>query len=357
MKTMVSIIIPIYNALPYLEECLNSVADQESVSYEVLLINNGSTDDSLSVCRSFAEQFNYFKVFDIHSSSIGEVRNFGLNNANGKYIMFIDADDYLPGKTVLRDLVSKIRSSSADICVGNFSRLWGDSLLHATSHRSFSRFPVNSARFLFTGFFSVDILSYVWAKLYRKSFINDNQLRFSDYKYAEDKLFNLQCCAKGARYSFLNREVYTHRNTPDSVSKSYRIQSHLVWLNIAHSINDIFADESSVPYTWKCVTAYTIFFGCFFDCKMEYLHCGKKTGPVARLLKEYGRDPLSKKCYKLLSHPGSASGIASLLYKFFVCGFAVCMQLHLYHTLSLGIKLLVDLKIDEMLSDTGKKPT
>ncbi len=357
MNTKISIIIPIYNGLPYLYECLDSLTSQRSVDVEVLLINNGSTDESLSVCYEYANKFNIFKVFDIETTSIGGARNFGLTKACGEFIMFVDADDFLPDAMVLRDMLKKSIAKDSDICVGNFSRLWGDKLLHATSHRTFSKYPQNGNRFLFTGFFSVDILSYVWAKLFKKSFIMDNKLKFADCRYAEDKLFTLQCSAKGAVYSFVNREVYVHRNNPDSVSNSYRIHSHLIWLNIAHSIKDTFKDEESFPPIWERITAYTIFFGCFFDCKMEYMHFGRKTSGVVRLLKQYAMDPLSCSSFKLLTKPAGIKGIPSKLYKVLILGFAGCMRFHLYHLLAFGIKLIVELKIDEMLSDTGKKPT
>lgn len=356
MRAKVSIIIPIYNGLPYLYECLDSIVSQRSVDMEVLLINNGSTDESLQVCRKYASEHSCFKVFDIEISSIGGARNFGLKHATGDYIMFIDADDFLPDSLVLRDMLKKSVSKGSDICVGNFSRLWGDKLLHATSHRTFSKYPQNGNRFLFTGFFSVDILSYVWAKLFKKSFIMENGLIFADCRYAEDKLFTLQCSAKNAVYSFINREVYVHRNNPDSVSNSYRIHSHLIWLDIAHSIKDTFKDEGTIPPIWERITAYTIFFGCFFDCKMEYMHFGRKTSGVIRLLKQYAMDPLACSCFKLLSGPGGIKGVPSHLYRILIFGFALCMRYKLYHLLALGIKLLVDLKIDEVLSDTGRKP-
>ncbi|MBR5177769.1 MAG: glycosyltransferase family 2 protein [Lachnospiraceae bacterium] len=356
-KTKISIIIPIYNGLPYLYECLDSIVAQRSVNMEVLLINNGSTDDTLKVCRNYAKDHSFIKVYDISICSIGGARNFGLAHSTGEYIMFIDADDFLPDSLVLHDMLRKSMAKSSDICVGNFSRLWGDKLLHATSHRTFSKYPQNGNRFLFTGFFSVDILSYVWAKLFKKSFIMNNGLRFADCRYAEDKLFTLQCSAKNAVYSFINREVYVHRNNPDSVSNSYRIHSHLIWLDIARNIKDTFKDEGFIPPMWERITAYTIFFGCFFDCKMEYLHFGRKTSGVVRLLKQYAIDPLAASCFKLLSHPSGIKGTPSRVYRVFISVFAFCMRFHLYHLVSFGIKLLVELKIDEMLSDTGRKPS
>ncbi|MBR4341831.1 MAG: glycosyltransferase family 2 protein [Lachnospiraceae bacterium] len=356
MKQTVSIIIPIFNAMPYLEECLQSICCQKSADLEVLLINNGSTDDSFDCCRSYADRYPFIRAYDIDSASIGEARNYGLKVATGEYIMFIDADDLLPDAFVVKDILKKLSSKAGDICVGNFSRLWGKRLLHATSHRSFSRYPQDSGKFLFTGFFSVDILSYVWAKLYKKSFLTDNGIVFTNSRYAEDKLFNLQCSAAGAKYAFLNREVYVHRNTPYSVSNSYRVHSHMIWIDIAKKLESFLEARGEIPRTWQNIIAYTIFFGCFFDCKMEYRHCNNETGGMIRLLKDYAEDPMTKKNFDLLSKHKNVNLIPSVLYRIMISGFAKCMRYRMYRVISLGIKILVDFKIDERLSDTGKKP-
>ena len=356
MKTDVSIIIPIFNAMPYLEECLESISCQVGVDMEVLLINNGSTDESLSVCNSFADRFSFMHVYNIKSTSIGSARNYGLKHAKGEYVMFVDADDFLPDVLTVAGLLKKTRSKNCDICVGNFSRLWGSRLLHATSHRTFSHYPMDSVEFIFTGFFSVDILSYVWAKMYKKSFIDENGLNFSDSRYAEDKLFNLQCCVAGAEYAFLNREVYVHRNTPESVSNRYRAHSHTIWLEIARKLDDFIKLRDKDTVIWKNVVAYTIFFGCFFDCKMEYRHNDNEVTRLVHLIKEYRRDPLAKRCFKLLSKHSNIELIPSMFYRIMITGFAFCMRFRLYRALALGMKVLVDLKIDESLSDTGKKP-
>ena len=355
MKTKVSIIIPIYNAMPYLTECLDSVSNQSYRHKEVLLINNGSTDNSLAVCREYEKRFDFVRTFNVESKSIGAARNYGLEKSSGDLIMFIDADDYLPGKDVLSMLVKKITASQTDICVGNYCRLWNGKLLHATSHRAFSRYPQNKLSFLFTGFFSVDVLSYVWAKLYRKDFIVGHGLSFSNSRYAEDKLFNLQAAAFGAKYSFLNNEIYVHRHNLLSVSNSYRHNPHYIWIQIAEELKDTFKD-GTIPKIWKKMIAYTIFFGCFFDCKMEYYHHNRTLNKVNELLSKYGENPLCRESFILLSNVFNLHGIPSFMYKILIGGFAWAMRLHLYPLLALAIKLLVECKIDELLSDTGRKP-
>jgi hypothetical protein len=90
---------------------------------------------------------------------------------------------------------------------------------------------------------------------------------------------------------------------------------------------------------------------------MEYEYTDKNVGSVVRLLKNYAIDPLSKKSFRMLTRVKCLSMIPSGLYRILIFGFAVCMSMHMYRVLAFGIKLITDLKIDEMLSDTGRKPS
>lgn len=99
MKTdkdpLISVIIPVYNAAKYLEEALDSVAQQTYPSYEVLLIDDGCTDDSLAICEQFANRDDRFKVFQKPNGGVSSARNYGLDRANGQYVTFMDNDDYV----------------------------------------------------------------------------------------------------------------------------------------------------------------------------------------------------------------------------------------------------------------------
>ena len=141
----------------------------------------------------------------------GEARNQGLEKAQGEYVLFLDSDDYLPDASVMQRYVRMAEQTDADIVVANYARLWNGKMLPAVSHASFSRYHRDSQEFQFRGFFSAGTLSYVWGKLYRRSFLEKNQIRFAKYDYAEDKFFNMQCYLCRAKYIFLSRIGYIYR--------------------------------------------------------------------------------------------------------------------------------------------------
>ena len=102
VKYTVSIIIPVYNVEDYLEKCLDSMVHQtmDKSKMEVLLIDDGSSDGSPEICDRYAKEYDIFKVFHNKNGGVSTARNFGIDKAQGKYIMFIDSDDYLSHNSV-----------------------------------------------------------------------------------------------------------------------------------------------------------------------------------------------------------------------------------------------------------------
>ena len=98
----VTVIVPVYNVEEYLRSCLDSLVAQtiDHSQMEVLLINDGSTDNSLAICREYEIIYGFFKVFSQENAGVSSARNVGINNAKGKYIMFLDADDMFSADTV-----------------------------------------------------------------------------------------------------------------------------------------------------------------------------------------------------------------------------------------------------------------
>lgn len=350
MDKRVSVIVPVYNAETYLPQCIESILKQDYDNLELLLIDDGSSDKSMQICEEYGRRSGKIKVVAQKNSGVSAARNKGMENAAGEYILFVDADDYLPDSCVISRMAAAI--GGADILVGDYMRLWNDRLLPAGSCSNFSGFSPEQGAFRFRGFFSVGTLSYVWCKMYRRSFLQENQLRFGDYAYAEDKLFNFYCYIRGAEYAFLPEPVYIYRKNDASASYRFRPDSVRGWMAIAEEL-ERFVEEKAGDKGYQDLTACTIFFAAFFDGKMNYEYGGKTLSAVKRVLKEYASYPLAKKYFSELARGRLLKNISPFLWKAMVWGFAWGMWLHCYGLLSLGIKLLIDWRIDERLSDTG----
>lgn len=113
-----SLIIPVYNVRDYLSECLESVINQDYDNYEVIVVNDGSTDDSLSIAKKYEKKYsNLIKVFDKKNGGLSDARNFGISKASGEYLFFIDSDDYIVNDA-LKVIDKNIKNN--DILVFNY---------------------------------------------------------------------------------------------------------------------------------------------------------------------------------------------------------------------------------------------
>ena len=226
---------------------------------------------------------------------------------------------------------------------------------YLNTRQAFSKENPDSEDFRFQGFFSVGTLSYAWGKLYRSQFLNQNKLYFEEVSYAEDKLFNMKCYLNNPKYAFLPDAVYVYRKNDQSVSFRYRANSRECWLTIAYKLRDFFRKYMSADERKKYqgLIYYLLFFACFFDAKMEYVQNRHSLRDVVKLLKAYQTNPLVNETFVRLTHNFYTGKLSSRFWKIMIKGFCIAMRLHLYYGLAIGIKLLIDIRVDERLSDTG----
>ena len=350
----ISVIIPVHNAEKYIDKAVQSVMEQNYTNWELLLIENGSEDASLDICKKNAEKDSRIHVLKEKNKGAGSARNTGLCSAEGEYIVFIDADDYLPDKSVFQRYMNIAKQIRADIIVSNYVRLWNGKILPPAGHDSFSVYSPDSEEFRFRGFFSVGTLSYVWGKLYRKSFLDQNRITFSEYPYAEDKLFNMQCYVCGAKYAFIEQIGNVYRKNEDSVSYKYNPESSRCWLGIAQTFKNWMEEEGKDVEQYEGLIQYTVFFASFFDAKMEYQKRWKSIWMIWKILRIYGNDSIGKDCFaKLACDKKCIPQLNQKIWRIVIKGFSRGMKWKCYLALSFGIKQLIEHRVDEKLSDTG----
>ena len=204
---MVSCIIPVYNTEKYLPRCIESVLAQTFVDWEMLLIDDGSTDASGSICDEYAAKDERIRVFHKENGGISSARNVGLNYAQGEWIFFVDSDDSLP-KTSLESLLS--RSSDANIIAGGFFSFGGSKIVETLKEPKFISRDLD--RKIPTAYMAT-----VWGKLFKRKIcpMFDERVRF-----AEDTLFILSCVRETDRIKLVDDTVYTYNNDafPDKYS-------------------------------------------------------------------------------------------------------------------------------------------
>ena len=188
-----SVIIPVYNVENYLSRCIDSLLAQNYVDLEILLIDNGSKDQSGQICEDYAAQFSNITAYHIPNKGVGSARNFGLSKAKGEFICFVDADDYLVGN-LFSDVESQL-DSQLDLLVFSYYNSIEKNL--SEIDRSAKILPTEGKKdksdfiALFQELWLTDMMYTVWNKIYRKEFLEEHQIVFESYELGEDVRFNL----------------------------------------------------------------------------------------------------------------------------------------------------------------------
>lgn len=181
---LVSVIVPIYNVERYLNKCLDSISRQTYSNLEIILINDGSTDDSLRICENYKMRDDRIKVINKKNGGVSSSRNIGLKHATGKYLTFIDSDDYVD-KRMIEIMLKILKEKNADIVICNTRNVYEESDFATSQNDIFDTVKYNNVEALKCIFNEKPFNAVCWGKLYKKSLFDD--LYFDEnIKIAED---------------------------------------------------------------------------------------------------------------------------------------------------------------------------
>ena len=208
MRPMVSIIVPIYNAEQYLRRCVDSILNQEYTDFELLLVNDGSTDASGDICEEYGDQDPRVIVIQKENTGVSDSRNRALDRARGKYLQFLDSDDWItPDATRL--FVRAAEEYGCDMVISDFYRVVGERLSTKgdieeegvlTREEFAAHMMENPADFYY---------GVLWNKLYRRDIVEEHNLRMdTDINWCEDFMFNLEYIRYAKVFYALHAPIY-----------------------------------------------------------------------------------------------------------------------------------------------------
>lgn len=226
MNPKISIIVPVYNTEQYLSRCLDSILSQSFVDFELLLIDDGSTDGSGAICDAYAEKDGRIRVFHKENGGVSEARNLGLKEAKGEWICFVDSDDVLmaDGLQAMADGVS----DEVDMVMAGYIEMEGDTLQTDTTGFGGSGI-IEQNKALLMMYPSVDMpyMGYPWGKLYKRNLVLEKNISFDEHiRIKEDTLFVVEyLCGMQKKVCYLTTPVYKYVKLPTGVmggmSQSY----------------------------------------------------------------------------------------------------------------------------------------
>lgn len=201
-KPHLSVIVPAYNVELYLDKCLQSICDQTFTDFELILVNDGSTDNTLSVCQAWAQRDKRIRLIDQKNQGLAEVRNIGLREARADLIMFVDSDDWLE-LDAIEVLLELKKRRNAQISVGRFvmEEDEGQKYVKHVGNRVFT-----GQRAYLLNLYDHKLRSYCWAKIYDKSLFDG--IVYPVGQYLEDYSVTHLLFLRAQRVACTNKTVY-----------------------------------------------------------------------------------------------------------------------------------------------------
>ncbi|MFV0157749.1 glycosyltransferase [Empedobacter falsenii] len=228
-KPLISIVIPVYNVEVYLEQCVKSIINQSFTDYEILLINDGSTDNSGSLCDKLKKECDYITVFHQANAGVGAARNKGIINASGKYIYFLDSDDF-----VSDDFFEKLLpflNKDFDVLQFGFSRvnIKGGFLNNQIPKLNKEITDLQKDRDALIDIFDSGVGMALWDKIINLELLTVNNLLVDNKKRGEDIAFNIDLFSVSKKVLILSNSLVNYRIVMGTGTKSdsYIVENHI----------------------------------------------------------------------------------------------------------------------------------
>lgn len=219
-----SIIVPMYNVEKYIDNCIKSLLRQNisEDEYEIIIINDGSTDGSVEIVREYVEKFKNLKLINVTNGGQSKARNIGINNSLGKYIFFVDSDDYI-SENSLNETLNKAIDNNLDMIFFDIKQVNDENELLCNYNEN-SEILIKSGIEYFS---DNNVNNGPWHYFIKREFIIDNKLKFEEGRMCEDGMFLIASIFSAQRVSYNKVDIYRYvkRNNSTTTKKS---QQHLL---------------------------------------------------------------------------------------------------------------------------------
>ncbi len=306
-KGLISVIIPVYNVEKYLRECVDSVLGQTYKNYEIILVDDGSTDASGKICDEYATEFSQVSVIHKENGGLSDARNTGFVHSSGEYVYFLDSDDFIVPEAFEKLILLALKEQSDFVFFDavSFEDKNNDYNIPQNYARKKQYETANGNSVLEKLIVNKDFHSAVQMYLYNKKFLEDNNLTFISGCVYEDIFFSYQAFCLAERVSHLWEKLYYRRYREDSIMTSKKSEKYFSSIcKIYESIVEFSENEDilhlsvSQKYISRC--AFNVFNNYEKLNKLDKKNCKTQLDNIkSSILKydAYGDKALKMRCY------------------------------------------------------------
>ncbi len=237
-----SVIVPVYNVEQYLSQCLENLMQQDYDDYEVICVNDGSTDGSRKILTEMENRFPQMRIIDRENGGLSAARNTGLKAAKGDYVVFVDSDDWVE-PTMLSRLFAECEGADMVCFACRRTDTNANDILpseHSTGWDYYNRHALEACVVPFVC---------VWQRCYRREFLTENNLYFREGILHEDNEFTPRACFRAKSVKVIPDVLYNYRVRPGSIMTTRGIKSKESLILIGNDLSEMFGQETSINKT------------------------------------------------------------------------------------------------------------
>ena len=256
-----SVVVPVYNVELYLEQCLEILRTQDYSDYEVICVNDGSTDSSREILTAWETRMPQMRVIDRSNGGLSAARNTGLQAATGDYVVFVDSDDWVEASML--STLAKVTDGNDMVC---FACRRTDNNAHDTLQ------PEQSGGWEYYNRHALEhrevAFVCVWQRCYRRGFLIENNLCFREGILHEDNEFTPRACLKSKRVKVIPNVLYNYRIRSGSIMTTRGLRSKESLISIGNELSELFAKEHGIDKT----VAYQALTQCYQMAFIDNTH-------------------------------------------------------------------------------------
>lgn len=255
-----SIIIPVYNVEAYLRDCLDSVLAQTCADWEAVCVNDGSTDRSLTILKEYAARDKRIRIVDQANGGLSAARNAGIRVAQGEYIFLLDSDDWIVPDALAR--LNKHIDGQDLLCFSGQKYFEADKIYRDPDKLQPATYSSGMDYYNANALLSRDFpFVCTVLRLYRRAYLEENNLRFTEGIYHEDNMFTPFVCYYAQKVSVIPDSLYIYRIRPESIMTTFRPKRMTDMVQISNSLAAFFAAKNNFDKTiiYRAIThAYQV---------------------------------------------------------------------------------------------------